>query len=131
MRTLHFRSSTGDVYLLPEAHIVNNHLEVTASLFRHPSYIVKMSEEIDDTTQKRVSSDNEQGAASYSSTAPIGRENLSDQVPPHEFYEGLHRWDPAVTWTPEEEKKLVRKTDFMLLSWLCLMVRSLPSRHST
>jgi hypothetical protein len=82
----------------------------------------KMSKEIDETTQKRASSDNEQAAVSFSSTAPIGRENLSDQVPPHESYEGLHRWDPAATWTPEEEKKLVRKTDFILLSWLCLMV---------
>jgi hypothetical protein len=83
----------------------------------------RMSKEIDDVASKRVSSDNEQAAASYSSTAPIGRENLSDQVPPHETYEGLHRWDPAATWTPEEEKKLVRKTDYLLLSWLCLMVQ--------
>ena len=28
---------------------------------------------------------------------------------PIDTYEGIHRWDPEVEWTPEEEKKLVRK----------------------
>lgn len=53
-----------------------------------------------------------------------GRENLHHAIRPHQSYEGGHRWDPYVTWTPEEERKAVRKTDLMLLSWLCVMVRS-------
>ena len=52
---------------------------------------------------------------------PIGRENLSKVLPPHESYEGRHRWDPTFTWTEAEERQVVRKTDFYLLSWLCVM----------
>lgn len=52
----------------------------------------------------------------------VGREHIHSAVPPHETYEGRHRFDPQATWTPEEEKKVVRKTDLCLLSWLCVMV---------
>ncbi|RGP77470.1 mfs transporter [Fusarium longipes] len=51
----------------------------------------------------------------------VGRAELSHALPPHGDYEGGHRWDPSATWTPEEEKRAVRKTDLKLLSWLCLM----------
>ncbi|RGP59907.1 mfs transporter [Fusarium sporotrichioides] len=51
----------------------------------------------------------------------VGRTELSHALPPHADYEGGHRWDPSATWTPEEEKRAVRKTDLKLLSWLCLM----------
>lgn len=56
------------------------------------------------------------------SVATVGRENIADALPPHESFEGRHRWDPAATWTPQEEAVIVRKTDLYLLSWLCLMV---------
>ena len=52
---------------------------------------------------------------------PVGRENLSKVLPPHPSYEGHHRWDPTFTWTEAEERKLIRKTDLFLLSWLCVM----------
>lgn len=55
------------------------------------------------------------------SDVAVGRENIADALPPHESYEGKHRWDPAATWTPQEEARVVRKTDLYLLSWLCLM----------
>lgn len=51
----------------------------------------------------------------------VGRNHLADVVPPHESYEGFHRFDPSATWTAEEEQRVVRKTDMYLLSWLCLM----------
>lgn len=51
----------------------------------------------------------------------VGREHLSRVLPPHESYEGRHRWDPTLEWDEAEEKKLVRKTDAYLLSWLCVM----------
>jgi hypothetical protein len=51
----------------------------------------------------------------------VGREHLHSAVPPHESYEGSHRFDPAVTWSPDEERALVRKTDLRLLFWLCVM----------
>lgn len=28
---------------------------------------------------------------------------------PISTYEGIHRWDPHFDWTPEEEKRLIRK----------------------
>ena len=52
----------------------------------------------------------------------VGRENLHGAVAPHASYEGGHRWDPTATWTAEEEKVVIRKTDLKLLTWLCVMV---------
>lgn len=62
----------------------------------------------------------------------VGRENLHNTIQPHESYEGAHRWDPDITWSPQEEKRAIRKTDMMLLSWLCVMVSppSPPSLHA-
>lgn len=60
-------------------------------------------------------------ATTDSGDIPVGREHLFHALPPHESYEGRHRWDPDMTWTDDEEKKLVRKTDLYLLSWLCVM----------
>lgn len=55
----------------------------------------------------------------------VGRDHLSDALPPHQSYEGLHRYDVAAIWTAKEEAAVVRKTDMYLLSWLCLMVEKL------
>ena len=55
-------------------------------------------------------------------SAAVGRENIASALPPHESYEGRHRWDPSATWTAKEEASVLRKTDLYLLSWLCLMV---------
>lgn len=63
---------------------------------------------------------------SHVSDVAIGRENLADSLPPHESYEGKHRWDPKAVWTPQEEAKVVWKTDLYLLLWLCVMVRFVP-----
>lgn len=57
------------------------------------------------------------------SLVPVGRENLGDALPPHDSYEGRHRYDPEATWTAEEEARVVRKTDLYLLTWICVMVR--------
>ena len=65
------------------------------------------------------------GAESSISVILVGRENIGDALPPHESYEGKHRWDPAATWTPEEEARAVRKTDMYLLTALCIMVGQL------
>ncbi|MCJ1334415.1 hypothetical protein MMC10_011124 [Thelotrema lepadinum] len=40
---------------------------------------------------------------------------------PIDSYEGKHRYDPKATWTPEEEKRLVRRLDWRICSWCCLM----------
>lgn len=78
-----------------------------------------------ETTARKTASDSGKDAVSIyqDSDAPVvGRENLSDLVPPHESYEGKHRWDPAATWTEAEERKVVRITDIKLLTMLCIMV---------
>ncbi|KAF5710084.1 tartrate transporter [Fusarium mundagurra] len=36
-------------------------------------------------------------------------------------YEGIHRYDPTAEWTEKEEKKLVRRLDKRICSWVCLM----------
>jgi len=64
------------------------------------------------------------GVTDHIDNIPVGRDDLADALPPHESYEGHHRWDPSATWTPEEERRIVRKTDLYLLSWLCVMVWS-------
>ena len=74
-----------------------------------------------ESTRRRTNS--LQPSVSQISDVAVGIENLSKSTPPHESYEGVHRWDPTATWTREEEAALVRKTDIYLLSWVCLMVR--------
>ncbi|OAQ69774.1 MFS transporter [Pochonia chlamydosporia 170] len=51
----------------------------------------------------------------------VGREHLHTALPPHDTYEGRHRYDPLAEWTVAEERAAVRKTDIRLLSWLCIM----------
>jgi len=76
-----------------------------------------------DTQQKSIGGSGADAASiSHLSVARVGRQELSDALPPHESYEGRHRWDPNLEWTTDEEKKVVRKTDLYLLSWICLMV---------
>ncbi|KAF4772082.1 hypothetical protein HAV15_004913 [Penicillium sp. str.  len=36
-------------------------------------------------------------------------------------YEGRHRYDPLAEWTEKEEKQLVRRLDYRICSWVCLM----------
>ena len=44
---------------------------------------------------------------------------------PPTSWEGHHRYDPGFEWTPKEEKRLVRKIDLRICSWVCLMFFSL------
>lgn len=45
---------------------------------------------------------------------------------PHPRYENLHRFDPAARWSWREEKNLVRKIDWKIMTW----VHSLDSHFS-
>ncbi|KAL4962396.1 major facilitator superfamily domain-containing protein [Aspergillus stella-maris] len=47
-----------------------------------------------------------------------GATELYEPIPE---YEGRHRYDPKAEWTEAEEKKLVRKVDYRICSWVCLM----------
>ncbi|KAM7185097.1 Major facilitator superfamily domain containing protein [Rhypophila sp. PSN 637] len=79
------------------------------------------STDIERPPSQPKASNNKEDAASIKQAVGVGRENLSNAIPPDDTYEGKHRWDPEATWTPEEEAQVVRKTDFLLLSWLCVM----------
>ncbi|USP81317.1 hypothetical protein yc1106_08591 [Curvularia clavata] len=40
---------------------------------------------------------------------------------PVDTYEGIHRYDPFFEWEPEEERKVVRKIDKRICTFVCLM----------
>ncbi|EME79282.1 uncharacterized protein MYCFIDRAFT_79616 [Pseudocercospora fijiensis CIRAD86] len=40
-------------------------------------------------------------------------------------YEGRHRFDPDITWSADEEKRLKRKIDFRIMTWCWLMFLAL------
>lgn len=65
---------------------------------------------------------NEDDLQSSKGPVAVGQEHLATVIPPHESYEGYHRFDPTASWTPQEERRAVLKTDVFLLSWICLMV---------
>lgn len=44
---------------------------------------------------------------------------------PPDSYESKHRWDPRATWTPEEEKKLVRRLDVRVTLVACICFAAL------
>ncbi|KAG2185723.1 hypothetical protein INT43_002158 [Umbelopsis isabellina] len=47
--------------------------------------------------------------------------NLAQYYQPREDYEGYHRFDPKAVWTAKEEKAIVRKIDFRIMFWCCIM----------
>lgn len=44
-----------------------------------------------------------------------------DSYRPIDAYEGAHRFDPLYQWTENEEKRLVRRLDYKVCSFVCLM----------
>ncbi|KAJ3041209.1 hypothetical protein HDV00_009747 [Rhizophlyctis rosea] len=48
-------------------------------------------------------------------------EELAEHYMPRDDYEGRHRFDPKFQWTAEEERKLVRKIDWKIMSFVCVM----------
>ena len=54
--------------------------------------------------------------------ATVHDENgLEQYYVPIDTYEGRHRYDPRAQWSPQEEKKLVRKLDYKICAWVCFM----------
>ncbi|KAK5009266.1 hypothetical protein LTR28_001901 [Elasticomyces elasticus] len=48
-------------------------------------------------------------------------ESIESFYKPMDSYDGRHRYDPDLQWEPEEEKRVVRKIDYRICSWVCLM----------
>jgi hypothetical protein len=70
----------------------------------------------------RSSAAKEAGDVKSSKESPaVGQEHLAGVTPPHSSYEGHHRFDPTASWSPKEERRVIWKTDLMLMTWLCLM----------
>ncbi|KAJ0342765.1 hypothetical protein COL154_011519 [Colletotrichum chrysophilum] len=57
-------------------------------------------------------------AASAEVWAVGGSAELYEPIPE---YEGRHRYDPKAEWSEKEEKKLVKKLDYRICCWVCLM----------
>ena len=83
----------------------------------HPGHLESGKDEV--LAHRKSSGD---GYVSHVSIPPVGQQELASVIEPHDTYEGKHRWDPHAEWTPAEERAVVRKTDFLLLSWVSLMV---------
>jgi hypothetical protein len=73
-------------------------------------------------SKAQVSEDYDDSDATKSSSIAVGQEHLFHVTPPHDSYEGYHRYDPHATWTEKEERRVVWKTDLMFLTWICVMV---------
>lgn len=48
-------------------------------------------------------------------------ESLDSFYKPIDSYEGRHRYDPNFQWEEKEEKRVVRRIDWRICSWVCLM----------
>ncbi|TDZ17516.1 putative transporter [Colletotrichum orbiculare MAFF 240422] len=46
---------------------------------------------------------------------------LAPQYQPRQDWENLHRFNPSARWTWEEEDAVVRKTDWRIMIWACIM----------
>lgn len=40
---------------------------------------------------------------------------------PIDSFEGIHRWDPDFEWEPKEEKRVVRRINWRICLWVCVM----------
>ncbi|ORY03346.1 MFS general substrate transporter [Basidiobolus meristosporus CBS 931.73] len=53
----------------------------------------------------------------------LEKKPIQEDIPTvkHERYSHIEGYEPSLEWTPEEEKKLVRKVDIRLMTWVGLM----------
>ncbi|XP_014560121.1 hypothetical protein COCVIDRAFT_12992 [Bipolaris victoriae FI3] len=71
-------------------------------------------------SNKETETHKEHGKEKHSS-AFVSEGLARDHYKPITTYEGIHRYDPDFEWEPAEEKRIVRKIDIRICSWVCLM----------
>ncbi|KAL1854405.1 hypothetical protein VTK73DRAFT_8753 [Phialemonium thermophilum] len=54
----------------------------------------------------------------------------AEKYKPRADWENLHRFDPLARWTWAEEHRLIRKIDFRIMVWACIMFMSLELDRS-
>ena len=59
-----------------------------------------------------------------------GDTGLERYYVPIDSYEGRHRYDPKAKWSEEEERVLVRRLDWRICAWCCLMFFALQLDRS-
>jgi MFS family permease len=65
--------------------------------------------------------DVERRRSSVGQLGTFSNESNDSFYKPIDTYEGLHRWDPNFSWDKAEEKRLVRRLDWRICTWACLM----------
>ncbi|KAF1981184.1 MFS general substrate transporter [Aulographum hederae CBS 113979] len=68
-----------------------------------------------------LSSSSDQEQQSLKQDGTFVTDGLDEHYRPLETYEGYHRYDPHFRWEESEEKRIVRKIDWRITSWACLM----------
>ncbi|KAF2771244.1 MFS general substrate transporter [Teratosphaeria nubilosa] len=61
------------------------------------------------------------GLHPHGSATTYRNEGLDSYYRPRDEWEGLHRYDTEFTWEPSEESALVRKLDWKIAAYACLM----------
>ncbi|KAF2711957.1 MFS general substrate transporter [Pleomassaria siparia CBS 279.74] len=84
-----------------------------APLQSKSDYDAKSGNTSDNETQVLATGNN---GVTFASAGLKARQNR-----PVDSYEGIHRFDPDFEWEPEEEKRIVRKIDKRICTWVCLM----------
>ncbi|CAK7200084.1 hypothetical protein SEUCBS139899_002773 [Sporothrix eucalyptigena] len=56
--------------------------------------------------------------------------DTAEKYQPPSNWENVHRFDPLFRWTWREENSLIRKVDFRIMVWACLMFMSLELDRS-
>ncbi|KAF2101585.1 MFS general substrate transporter [Rhizodiscina lignyota] len=77
------------------------------------------SKEVDNTVHEQP----DVASAPYDDSRAFAHSGLNQAefYRPIDTYEGLHRWDPDFEWEPKEERRIVRKIDLRICTWVCLM----------
>ncbi|KAF2639118.1 MFS general substrate transporter [Massarina eburnea CBS 473.64] len=87
-----------------------------------PKTAVEVAKSADDLVPSSTASDIEIHKSGKRDGAAFATGGLKAGLyEPIDSYEGKHRYDPNFDWEPEEERRVVRKIDKRICTWVCLM----------